>query len=71
MAQIVEHSPGVLEVESSIPGMGNIGLCAPRQHIGLHAPRKHSCILLRELRMIEPIYNPWHMWVVIPWYAVT
>ncbi len=64
MAQWLEHSPGVREVASSIPRYGNIGLCAPRQHIGLHAPRQHSCILPRELRTTEPIYAPWHMWVV-------
>ena len=33
MAQWLEHSPGVREVESSIPRYGNIGLCASRQHI--------------------------------------
>ena len=35
-----------------------VGLCAPRQHIGLHVPRQHSCILPIELKMIEPRYVP-------------
>ena len=64
MAQTVEHSSNVREVASLIPGCGNIGLCAPRQHIVLHVPRQHSCILLWELRTIEPIYVPWRMWMV-------
>ena len=42
---MVEHTPGVEKVVSSIPWYGNIGLCALRQHIGLHAPSSTPVIL--------------------------
>ena len=56
MAQMVEQSSDVQEIASSILWYGNIGLCAQRQHLGSHALRQHSCILPREVIMIEPMY---------------
>ena len=63
---MVEHSPGMWEVVSSIPRYANIGLCASRQDIGLHAPRQHSCIFPWGGDILSQYMSPG----ICGWYAV-